>query len=316
MDPKETRSQVVQLLQGRTARLEWGDLSEIVDRFVATKTIDWWLPVSACQSLDRSPELAIPASAAVLASQAAIIIVDDILDEDPKGIHREIGVGKAANLALALESLAFECLMESPASARAKHSAIRSLSDMFSITSFGQAQDVGQISSEVEYWSMIRNKSTPFYGTALQLGALLAEGTDEVAESFHELGVIVGEIVQLHDDLFDAFETPAKPDWRRQSNNLLILYALTVEHEEREEFLDILSDVSAAKSLKRLQEILLSSGAVSYCIYHLNGRHERCRQLIDRMELPNTQPMQDLVESQVGPMRSILNEAGVAFPVG
>jgi len=55
-----------------------------------------------------------------------------------------------------------------------------------------------------------------------------------------KVGALVGETQQLHDDLDDALAVPAQPDWRRPRNNLLTLYALTVDHPERERFIELL----------------------------------------------------------------------------
>lgn len=308
MIDRELLPEILTFLRGRYEDLQWPDLEAVIDLFIDTETIDWWLPIAACQALNSRPAEAIPASAAVLASQAAIILVDDILDEDPKGVHQQIGAGQAANLAMALETLAFDCLGKAPISSDHRLKALIALSRMFAITSYGQGQDVGEISDETEYWTMVRNKSTPFYGLALQLGAFMAESAQEMAQGLYDLGVLVGEIVQLHDDLYDALETPARPDWRRKSNNLLILYGLTVDHAEKGEFLAKVDHAPDPPTLERLQQILIKSGAVSYCAYHLTLRHSKCHQLTQDLELPQPEPVLHLVEAQVRPIQAILDK--------
>ena len=64
----------------------------------------WKLPVIACQAAGESPEKAIPASAALACAQLSIILVDDMLDDDPRGEYRRIGYGNASNFANAFQA--------------------------------------------------------------------------------------------------------------------------------------------------------------------------------------------------------------------
>ena len=88
-----------------------------------------------------------------------------------------------------------------------------SLAHLALATALGQHLDVQHLEGEANYWKVVRAKSTPFYGAALHVGALLGNATPEVAEGMRDLGVLLGEIIQIHDDLLDAFHTPANPDW-------------------------------------------------------------------------------------------------------
>ncbi len=63
------------------------------------------------------------------------------------------------------------------------------------------------------------------------------------------LGVRFGEIIQIMDDLDDAFQSPAKPDWQRQDNNLAILYAKTADHPAQAQFLDSVGSSGKSRHL-------------------------------------------------------------------
>lgn len=305
---------VLLLLRSRSSGLNWPTLMEVINRYTDTQTLDWWLPIAACRCFGQSDVRAIPASAAVVSAQAAIILVDDILDEDPKGLHQTLGVGRSANLAMALESLSFEVLGTASVPPATLLEAQQGLARMFVVTALGQDQDVGSITNEAEYWQAVTNKSTPFYGLALQLGGQTAEAPPKACKHLYDLGVLVGEIVQLHDDLFDALDPTVKPDWSPDTSNLLILYSLTVDHEDRHEFSSSLRTAAQPEVLKRLQSILVSSGAVSYCLYQLTIRHKKCRELASLANLPNHSPLNDLLEYQIAPARSILEQVGMDLP--
>ena len=54
--------------------------------------------------------IALPAVAAIACLQISIILVDDILDDDPRGAYHRLGAGRAANLGLAFQAAALKLL--------------------------------------------------------------------------------------------------------------------------------------------------------------------------------------------------------------
>ena len=94
-------------------------------------------------------------------------------------------------------------------------------------TAFGQDLDVQNLRGEANYWRVVGAKSTPFYGAALQLGAVLGGASLDTGKALYDFGVSLGEMIQVFDDLMDAFQSPANPDWSEGRNNLAILYATT-----------------------------------------------------------------------------------------
>ena len=63
----------------------WHKMSAILRRVASTRPRDWKLPILVYQVVGESPEKAIPASAALACAQISIILVDDMLDKDPRG---------------------------------------------------------------------------------------------------------------------------------------------------------------------------------------------------------------------------------------
>jgi hypothetical protein len=60
---------------------------------------DWQLRVLAGGASGGSIEQAIPAAAAIACLRISIILVDDLLDADPRGEHHRVGAPTTANLA-------------------------------------------------------------------------------------------------------------------------------------------------------------------------------------------------------------------------
>lgn len=66
--------------------IDWHEMESILRRAASMRPKDWNLPVTACRAFGKSAEQAIPASAALACTQINIILVEDMLDDDPRGI--------------------------------------------------------------------------------------------------------------------------------------------------------------------------------------------------------------------------------------
>jgi len=277
---------------------------------------DWQLPVLACRAVGGSEEAALPAAAAVACLQISIILADDVLDQDPRGAHHRLGVGRTANLALAFQAAALALLGRAPAPAEARSAAQAALADAALATAFGQELDVQNLQGEANYWRVVKAKSTPFYAAAVQIGALLGDADAPTAQGIHDLGVLLGEMIQIFDDLTDAFQSPANPDWTEGRNNLALLYARTAEHPRRRELLDLIPRTAEPEALAAAQEILIGSGAVSYCVYQWLARYRAAMALLARLRLADPRPLAEAVEVQMAPLRHWLAGIGIAGPAG
>src|SRR5690606_15286305 len=110
----------------------------------------------------------------------------------------------------------------------------------------------------------VRAKSTPFYGAGLEIGALLGGAPVDVAREIYNVGVLLGEAIQILDDLEDAFKTPANADWLQGRNNLAILYGLTADYPQKTSFIQLMNRIENDAILVQAQQLLIESGAVSY----------------------------------------------------
>lgn len=267
----------------------WPDLIHLIAERIVQRGVvryDWLLPALACEAVGGADTDPTPAAAAIACMQISILLADDILDDDPRGEHLQLGVGKTANLALALQSAAFRLITRAGLAPEACQRACDGLAWMALETARGQHLDAGNLQGEDNYWKVVRAKSTPFYGYALELGAIFGGASPETALALRELGQTLGEIVQLKDDLEDALETPANPDWVQGRNNLLLLYARTAPHPERERFIELAEHADRPESLQQAQQLLLASGAASYCVYQIARRAQAMKTRLSELALP------------------------------
>ena len=270
----------------------------------------WRLPSAACVAAGGEAEDALPAAASLASAQIAIILIDDILDEDPRGTYHRIGSGAAANLAVSFQAAAGEILLTSSLTEANRIEASRLLSQMSLTTALGQHLDSKNPATEEEYWSVVRTKSSPFFETAFALGAMFAEAGSETVALMASFGTVYGEMVQIFDDLHDSMESTANPDWLNGRYPLPLLYATVVSHKDREKFLALRPNVADEVALQEAQDILISSGAVSYCINELIQRHRSAEEMIQEATLQDTSPLEQLLNEFIGPVQNLIEIAG------
>jgi len=292
----------------------WPEMAGVFERSSSTPRSDWSLPGMACQAVGGDEAAAIPGAAALACLQISIILVDDMLDDDPRGAHLRLGPGPAANLALAWQAAAFRLVEQAPVNVERRSAVVASLAGMALTTALGQQWDAQNLTGEDNYWKVVRAKSTPFYAAALHVGALLGGAEAGVAEGLRDFGALIGEVIQIQDDLQDAFQTPANPDWKQGRNNLLLLYALTAQHSAHTQFLELLSRIDDPPALGEAQRILIRCGAVSYAVYQLIQRYHTARQWLAALPLADPAPMQELLARQTQPLVSLLRTIGVDVP--
>lgn len=289
----------------------WPQMVELVARLqprALSGVCDY--PVAACEAVGGSAEAAARGSAAILCSLLSIHLVDDMLDEDPGGDYHRLGPGVTANLALAFQAAGHQVLDE-PTLAPQTRSALQSaLSGMALATAQGQSLDVRDFHNEEEYWQAVAAKTPPLFAAAASVGALLGGAPPDVVERLGRLGGLLGLGVQVSDDLLDALRTPAAADWNRRSNNLPILYAMTAEHPERETFLELSARTAEPEALAAAQEILVRSGALSYCIFKLLEILGEARDLLASIPLPSPDPVLRLFDAQTEPLQRLFAAAG------
>lgn len=289
----------------------WPQMAELVERIDPpdlSGVLDY--PAAACEAVGGSPEAAVRGSAAILCSLIAIHLVDDMLDEDPCGDYHRLGPGATANLALAFQAAGHQILDDAALPPQIRSDLQAALSGMALATAHGQSLDARDLRSEEEYWQVVGTKTPPLFAAAASVGALLGGAPPEVVERLSRLGGLLGLGIQVSDDLLDALRSPAAADWNRRPNNLPILYAMTAEHPEREAFLELSARTAEPEALARAQEILVRSGALSYCVFKLLEILREARALLESISLPSPERVLRLFDAQTRPLRHLFAAAG------
>ncbi len=294
---------------------EWPVMVEMIERATHQEWRSLWdYPFIACRAVGAEDEAAIPGAAAVFCALASIHLVDDMLDEDDRGQYRVYGAGPTANLALGFQALAHQVL--DAVEDRDIRTALQAnVARMSFGTAFGQNLDATwEVQDEEGYWRVVEAKTPPLFGSAFFLGAVLGGASLEVAEELERLGGQIGRFIQVSDDLADALKAPAGADWRRRFNNLALLYALKAEHPERERFAEMTERVDDPEVLAEAHQVLVRSGALSYCVLRLIEAARLAREQLARLDLPSPEPILRLMDLQLKPLERLFRSAGVEAP--
>ena len=289
----------------------WPEVRFVLAQTTKKEPRDWQLPVLACEAVGGFGEHAIPAAAAIACMQISIILIDDMLDEDPRGEYHRIGVGSAANLAAAFQAAGLEAICMSQSEPYTKIDGICSLNKMMLFTAFGQHMDSQNLQDEDDYWELVRTKSSPFFGAALHVGALFGGADPELAAQIEKFGHLYGEMIQIHDDLNDTMETPANPDWIQDRAPLPILFAQIVDHPDRERFLELRQSIPDPDALTEAQTILIRCGAVSYGIDQILRRYQEACKILESAPLAHPDKLESLLKDIVDPVKNLFLEIGV-----
>ncbi len=310
MDFEEVKALVLALPEVQA----WPEMAKIFDRAVIQPNQVWEWPYRACKAVGGDEAMAAPSGAAILCMILSILLVDDMLDQDPRGVHLRLGDAITANISFAYQAVAFRLISETPVDAERRAAVMASFAQMALTMAYGQDLDARNLTGEENYWKVTHAKSSSYFGTAMYAGAIMGNASPEVAKRLQNVGGLTGDVIQIHDDIKDALETPANPDWKQMRNNLLFLYAQTADHPDRERFLALQSRVDDPKALREAQQILIRCGAVSYGMYHICQRYTASMKILEGTQLADPIPLQEVIVQYIVPLVELLNGLGIAIP--
>lgn len=280
----------------------WAEVPSLLQAAASRRPRDWMLPVHASVAVGGDIAGAIPLMAATACLQQSIILLDDMLDNDPRGYFRTVGLPHTANLASTLQTIAMEAVLQGNGSGVVKLAVLHRLNGMIASVAHGQQMDVGAVTDEPTYWQIVAHKSAPFYGELLATGAIAGGASAGTIDALQTFGAFYGIMIQLHDDLNDVMATPANPDWTEGRAPLPLLYATLVAHPEQAHFRTLRARAHDPLSLREAQAILIRSGAISYCLYHLLEYEARCRAILHPLTLKQPEPLLQLLETIMAPV--------------
>lgn len=288
----------------------WPELQELFTSKALRKPKYWQLPMQACQAVGGSVEQALPAIVSMGCAQIGIILLDDMLDDDPRGEYHRAGYGRAANYASAFQAAAFESFCSNDVLPEIRLPGLGSLNRMILTTALGQHLDVQNPPDEAAYWHVVKNKSAPFFGAAFCMGALAGGASYTIANELEQFGRLYGEMIQIHDDLTDVMAVPANSDWIQGRSPLPILFAKLVDHPERARFLELCQEITQPQALAEAQDILLRCGAISYCVDQLLRRHQTVQDVLNTIPLARREFLDALIKDVVAPVYRLFEETG------
>lgn len=301
----------VEHFAGLPAVQDWQMLQDLFKKIAGNQPHGWDLPIAGALTVGAKPELALPGVAALGCAQTAIILIDDMLDEDPRGEYTRIGYGQASNLAAAFQAAGLLLLADLDVDAAICLEAQLVLNQMLAQTAHGQYLDLQNFMDEEGYWRVVQMKSSPFYRCGMQLGAVLAGASHAQHTAVGRFGALYGEMIQIHDDLKDTMAPELNPDWVQKRFPLPILFASLVDHPQQARFWELRQKIEAPGALTEAQEIILSCGAVSYCFDQLMNRFARGRALIEQAGLPNPEPLTQLLDDLMQPVEGVFESLGL-----
>jgi geranylgeranyl pyrophosphate synthase len=281
----------------------WAEAVTFINEVSYKPTSHWLLPEAACLAVGGTHEQAVPAVAAMLALHTSIVMVDDLLDND--GRFEPIGLtkGDVANLSLVLSSAGLDAICRGDADVETQQKILTHLNHMMVTTAQGQYWDAHMtISAEGDYWRITRQKSAPFFGAAFYTGAVMGKAQPETAQDLLKLGNLLGEMIQIHDDLKDTLSTRLSSDWNERRCSLPILYAHTVNHPDRDRFISLHGQITEPNVLVEAQRILFRCGAVSYCNYQILERYKSAQVLLEKSNVIDSKPIVEVFQKVIDPV--------------
>ena len=118
---------------------------------------------------------------------------------------------------------------------------------------------------------MVEQKTAYLFTASLQIGAVLANATEEQYNALTKYGLNMGKSFQIQDDIMDVFipegkgNTPGS-DIREGKTTLLIIKALENASEEQKKVLDSVVGKKDAmeEEIKEVTDIIKQTGALDY----------------------------------------------------
>lgn len=286
----------------------WHRLEVKFERVLKANSKIQKLAIAGCLAVGGNKEKLPAAIATLCCFLTGIILIDDILDCDPRGEHLKIGVGRASNQALAFQSAGFQNLFSSNYADNQKLQLANMFSKMLFDTAYGQFLDIEKPFSEETYWEMVRAKSSPFYGSIFEMGAIAGGGSLENVSIIREFGNVYGEMIQIHDDLVDCLESTAGPDWTQGRTPLPILFTEIVEHADKDRFIELKKNILFDENLLEAQKILIKCGAVSYCIDQLFPRYKKAKSILKKSNRLNQKELLEVLEEIMVAPRHLIHK--------
>jgi len=271
------------------------------------------LTLLGAELFGEKKENAINAALSVETFHNFSLIHDDIMDEAPLRRNQSTVHEKwNQNIAILSGDVLFVKAFQLLAKHDSKH--LSYLLDLFNKTALevceGQQMDMDfETRTDVsidEYIEMIRLKTSVLLGCALEMGAIIANASENDKRHLYEFGQNIGIAFQIQDDILDLYADPEKfgkqvgGDVISNKKTLLNLKAIELASSTQKEQLTQLSlSVDFDNKIKVTTEIYNAIGARAACEVVMQKHYEIALKALDAIEVAASQkiPLIKLAES-------------------
>ncbi|WP_010135078.1 polyprenyl synthetase family protein [Ochrovirga pacifica] len=259
------------------------------------------LVLMSLHALEKDYKQGLHAALAVEVFHNFTLLHDDIMDEAPirrgkETVHKKWDVNTAILSGDAMMILANQCLEVYDAKV------YKSLMQLFQKTAIevceGQQYDMDfETRTDVtleEYIEMIRLKTSVLIAAALQMGAIIAQATEEEQDAFYQFGLNLGLAFQLQDDYLDAFgdsKTFGKKvggDIIENKKTFLVLKAqqsLTGAEALKFKTYYSTSDCDEVEKIREVKRFFKKSGAVTAIQQEINNYTQKSFQVLEKINM-------------------------------
>lgn len=257
--------------------------------------------------------------AAIYVATIGTFLIDDVMDHDEDkptaGLSEERRINLGCALMIAGSQLMNDCAFPEPIKAELHKEYSTWLLDAAvgqEVEERSKDRDVTDEDMEARYWDALRGKCGQQLSRMLNFGTIMAQ-RDDVREQFLELGLLIGEMAQLFDDMADASEI--SPDWESPRKNLMILFCHHPRNPKRDEFIEQFAKARTdTDAFLQCRNIMIETGAIGYGIYHFMDRYRKAREIINQMSDLNADPFDRVLARMAGKIINSLKELGIPLP--
>lgn len=239
------------------------------------------LPLGSAAATGGNPEAALSVAAACGFLIVATRWFDDVQDRDRKeSLWREVGAGRAVNLAATALTVAWRAIAE-------ESNEVRDAFGRYTVA-LARAQDIDLMSGAArsidDYWRLMRGKTGAALALACEAGALAArpDRTHE-AELCGSFGEHLGVLIQILDDLDGVFHPDGVGDLAAGKVTLPVLYGLAIDHEAREELDEIVHCGLLPACGERVLAILQTIDTREFLVWNALEERRQALECLDRL---------------------------------
>lgn len=256
----------------------------------------------ACNLLSDQITSAYPAALAIEVFHNFTLLHDDIMDQadmrrNCPTVHKKYNPNIAILSGDAMSIMAYNYLL------RSGSQNLAGMFHLFSQTALevceGQQLDMdyetGTDVSIGQYLEMIRLKTAVLLACSLKMGALAANGNDEIANLLYSFGINLGIAFQLQDDLLDVFADQEKfgkkigNDIVSNKKTFLLLKALELsEGDTKAELLEWMGkkEFDAQEKIKSVKDIYNKLNISDITSANIESYYQSALVTVEQMDLP------------------------------